>query len=79
MSGGTYRLKLTSNEKKIFEKPFMAILFALRVFAAERKSPKKYVLYFVFMSLDRGSNSGFTCNKPTHYLLDYSDFFLSNF
>ena len=44
--------------------------------SAERKSPKKYFLYFLFWCLAWGSNPGFTSNKPTHYLLDHCDFCL---
>ena len=36
----------------------MAILFTLRVFAVERKSPKKYFLYFITFCIS--SNPGFT-------------------
>ena len=39
--------------------------------SAERKSPKKYFLYFVLMS--GLANPGFSSNKPTHYLLDHGD------
>ena len=54
----------------------MAILFTQRFCqkSAERKSPKKYFLYFVLMS-DLWLDSYFTSNKPIHYLLDYGDFF----
>ena len=57
----------------------MAILFyTLRVLAINlRKSPNKYFLIFSFRCLIFGLNSGLTCHKPTHYLLDYGDFFLS--
>ena len=39
--------------------------------SADRKSPKKY---FSFWCLTKDTNSGLTSNKPTNYLLDYSDF-----
>ena len=52
VSGGTYSLKSTPKDK-FFEKLFMAILFTRESFcqkSAERKSPKKYLSYFVLMS-----------------------------
>ena len=42
--------------------------------SAERKSPKKYYFVDCFWCLAWGSNPGFTSNKSTHYLLDYSNF-----
>ena len=39
--------------------------------SAERKLPKKYILYFLWC-LVWGSKPGFMSNKPTHFLLDYS-------
>ena len=41
------------SERQIFEKLFMAVLIHTQNFcqkSAERKSPKKYILYFVLMS-----------------------------
>ena len=52
ISGETYSLKSDPNDR-FFEKLFMAILFYSQSFCqkfAERKSPKKYFLYFGLMS-----------------------------
>ena len=52
ISGRTYSLNWTLNVR-FFEKLFMAILFYSQSFcqkSTERKSPKKYFLYFVLMS-----------------------------
>ena len=51
ISGGTYCLKSTSNDK-FFEKLFMAIPIYSQSFcqkSAERKSPKKYFSYFILI------------------------------
>ena len=66
ISGGTYSLKSTPNDR-FFEKLFMAILFTQNfcLKSAERKSLKKYFLYFFFWCL------AWVSNKPTHNLLDY--------
>ena len=77
ISGGTESLNSTPNDS-FFEKLFMAVLIYSQSFcqkSAERKSPKKYFLYFVRSDVKTwGSNPGFTSNKPRHYLLDYGDF-----
>ena len=39
----------------------------------ERKSPKKFVFHIFLWCLTMDTNSDFTYNKPTHYLLDYGD------
>ena len=52
LGGGTYSLKSTLHDR-FFEKLFMAIIFITQRFcwkSAERKSPKKYFLYFVLKS-----------------------------
>ena len=75
ISGGTYSLKSTPNDK-FFEKVFMAILFYSQSCgqkSAERKSPKKYFSYYVLI-LAWDSTAGFWSNKPTYYLLDHGDF-----
>ena len=54
-----------NTERQIFWDTFQSQSFCQK--SAERKSLKKYFLYF------GGSNPGFTPNKPTHYLLDYGD------
>ena len=67
LNGGTYTLKSTPNDR-FFEKLFMATLFTSQSFcqeSPERKSPKKYFLYFV-LCLAWGSNPGFMPNKPIH-------------
>ena len=46
----------------------MAILFAFKVFA-------RNLLRGVWRFLTWGLSDGLTCNQPTHYLLDYDDFF----
>ena len=52
------------SERQIFGNFICSHCFCQK--SAARKSPKKYFHIFV-------SNSGFTSNKPTHYLLDYGD------
>ena len=50
-SGGTYSLRPTPNYR-FFETLFMAVLFYSQSFcqnSSERKSPKKYFLYFVYI------------------------------
>ena len=52
VSAGTYSLMSTPNDR-LFQKLFMAIFIYSQSFdqkSAEKKSPKKYFLYFVFMS-----------------------------
>ena len=47
------QFKVDSERQIFFEKLFMAILFTSQIFfqkSAERKSPKKYLSYFVLMS-----------------------------
>ena len=60
---------------------FHGILFT-QIFcqkSAERKSPKKFFLYFVFDVWPGARNPGSTPSKAIHYLLDYSEFFVSSF
>ena len=67
ISEGTFGLKSTPNDRFFFEELFMAIFIYSQSFcqkSAERKSLKKYFSYFVLMS-------GFSSNKPTHYLIDH--------
>ena len=74
ISEGTYSLKSAPSDR-FFEKLCMAIFIYPQSFCQksfERKSSKKYFLYFVLMS-GLGFDP-FTANKPTHYLLDYGDF-----
>ena len=75
ISGGTCYLKSTPNDR-FFEKLFMAILFTLRVFARNllRENHRRNIFCILFWCLVRGSNPGFTSNKPIHYLLDHGDF-----
>ena len=54
------------SEAKIFGKLFKSILFALREFATNLLRGSHRRKYFFFSNLS---------NKPTHYLLDYGDFF----
>ena len=52
ISGGTYSLKSTPNDR-FFEKRFMAVLIYFQRFyhkSAEKKSPQKYFLCFVLIS-----------------------------
>ena len=75
--GGVYSLRSTSNDW-IFDKIFMAGMFTLENFcykSAERKLPKKYFFHISFWCMIWHTNPGFTCNKPTRYLLDYDDFY----
>ena len=63
------------SERQIFEKLVMAILFTLRVFARNllRRSRRRNIFIFSYWCLTWGLNSGFTSNKPTHYLLNYGN------
>ena len=69
------RLKSTANDR-CFEKLFMALLFAPRVFARNllRRNRRKNTFCILFWSLVWGSNRDLSSNKPTHYLLDHDDF-----
>ena len=77
ISGGTYSLKLTPNDR-FFEKLFMAILFTLRDFVRNllRGNCRRNTFRISFWFLVWDSNPGFSSNKPTHYLLDHSDAFI---
>ena len=63
------------SERQIFWETFMAILFTLRVFTRNllRGNRPKNTFRILFWCLAWGSNSGFSSNKPTHYLLDHVD------
>ena len=71
----------TPNDRLFFEKLFMAILFTLRVFARNLlRGNRIFILciFFVFcFDVRPGTRTlAFKSNKPTHYLLDYGDFFV---
>ena len=68
-------LKKSTPTDRFFEELLMAISLYSQSFCqkfAERKSPKKYFLYFVLMSA-WGSNPDLRSNRPSYYLLDYGD------
>ena len=67
--------KSTPNDR-YFEKLFMAVLITLRFCARNllRRNRRKNTFRILFWYLAWGSNPGFSSNKPTHYLLDHSDF-----
>ena len=77
MSGGTYSLKSTSNDRFFFffDMLFMASLFTLRVSARNllRGSHRRNIFIFSFWCLTWDLNSGITSNKPRHNLLHYGD------
>ena len=76
ISGGTYSLKLVPNDRFV-EKLFMAIFIYSREFLPEicwDEIATEILLRILFRYLAWGSNSGFLPNKPTHYLLEHSDF-----
>ena len=79
ISGGTYSLKSTPNDRFFEKLYYMAILFTLRVFARIllRGNRRKNTFCISFWFLAWDSNTGFSSNKPTHYLLDHGDFFVS--
>ena len=54
----------------------MAIVFTLSVFAINllRANHQKNTFCVLFLYPAWGSNPCFKSNKPTNYLLDYSDF-----
>ena len=63
-------------ERQIFLKNFSGQFNYSQSFcqkSTERKSPKN-TFCILFWCLYWGSNPGFTSNKPTYYLLNYSDF-----
>ena len=70
INGGTYSLKLTSNDR-FFEKLFMAILFQRSDFLPE--ICWNNYLRILFWCLAWDSNPGIWSNKPKHYLLDHAD------
>ena len=74
ISGRTYILKSTPNDR-FYKKFFMAILFTIRVFARNllRGNCRRNIFFSYFALIDHGPMS----NKPTHYLLDYGDLFVS--
>ena len=75
INGETYSLKTIPNGK--FEKSlFMAVLITLRVSARNLLKGNRRINTFCisFWCLAWASNSGFTSNKATHYLLDHGDF-----
>ena len=66
-------LQFKVDSERLFEKLFMAILFTLRVFARNLlRGNRRRNISFWWLAWD--SNPGFSSNKPTHYLLDRSDF-----
>ena len=73
ISGGTYSLKTTPNDR-FFEKLFMAVFITLRVFARNllRGNRRRSNFWIFFRRISWGSNPGFTSYKSPHYLLDYS-------
>ena len=75
-TGGTYSLKSPPNER-FFEKLFMAILFTLRTFARNLLggNRRRNTFSILFWCLAWGSNTGFTSNEPSQYLLDYGEFY----
>ena len=65
------------SERQIFWETFHGNFIYFQSFcqkSTERKSPKKYFLYFVSMSGLGLEIWLFSSNKPTHYLLDHGDF-----
>ena len=71
MSGGTYSLKSTPNDR-FLEKLFMAILFLLSEILPEI-CWEEIAKEILFRCLVWGSNPGFMSKKPTYYLLDYAE------
>ena len=69
VSGGTYSLKSTSNDRFVWK--------TLRVFARNLLRGNAEVTFFciLFWCLAWDSNPGFSCNKPAHYLLDQGDLY----
>ena len=73
VSGGTYSLTSTPNDRF-----FMAVLYTLRIFARNllRESRRRniFLFYFIFDDWPGIRTQAFGSNKPTHYLLDHGDF-----
>ena len=61
------------SEQQIFEKLFIADLLFSELLP--EIAEEIFFLYFVLMP-GLGYEPGYTSNKPTHYLLDYGDFFI---
>ena len=76
ISGRTYSLKSTPNDKFLFLRNFSwQFLFTLRVFARNllRGNRQRNTFRIFFWCLTWGSNSSFSSNKPTDNLLDHGD------
>ena len=66
------------SEWQIFEKLFHGRFIYSQSFClkcAERKSPRKYFLYFIFDVSSGIRTQAFASNKPTYYILDHGDFY----
>ena len=76
ISGGTYSLKSTPNERFFWETFHGNFIYSQRFSqkSAERKSPKKYFFCILFWCLAWDSNPGFSSNKPSSNLYSYSKF-----
>ena len=75
ISGGAYSLKSTPNDR-FSEKLFMPIFYLLSEFLPDiccEKIVEEILFLFGFLCLAWGSNTGFSSNKPTPYLLDHGD------
>ena len=75
VSNWTYSLKSTTNDR-FLRSFFMAILFALRVFVRNllTGTRRRNILFiYSFWCLTWALNQGVTSDKPTYYLLNYSN------
>ena len=77
VSGETYSLTSTPNE--IFFRNFTWQFCLIPEFLPEICWEDVAEEIFAFWCLNWGLNRGFMSNKPTHYLLEYGDFKLSEF
>ena len=74
MSGGTYSLKLSPNDR-FFERLFMAVLFTLIVFEKNllRGSRRNIFHISIFDDSSGMRTQAFESTKPTLYILDHCD------
>ena len=76
ISGGDLQFNVDSEQQIFWETCHGNFILRLRVFAGNppRGNRRRIPFCILFWCLAWGSNPFFTSNKPTHYLLDYSDF-----
>ena len=76
ISGENYSFKVDSEQQIYWETFSWPGDFTFRVFARNllRGNRRRYTFRILLWCLVWGSNTGFSKNKPTHYLLHYGDY-----